>query len=221
MIIVTDLEGVLIPEVWAEIARETGIAELALTTHDEPDFARLMQRRIEILDRNDLRLPKLQEIAGTVQPYPGAVELLAWMRTRARVMIASDTFHELSEEIVLRMGNWNLFANTFVVDATGRIRDYRLRIRGRKDRVVRSLKDLGFTIVAVGDGWNDERILRSADVPILFNAPDELADCIPGGLRAEDYDDVRRFVEEAHARRVLEDLEMDESAVAVPPGSRG
>ena len=221
MIIVTDLEGVLIPEVWAEIARETGIGELALTTHDEPDFARLMQRRIEILDRHDLRLPKLQEIAGTVQPYPGAVELLAWMRTRARVMIASDTFHELSEAIVLRMGNWNLFANTFVTDGTGRIRDYRLRIRGRKDRVVRSLKDLGFTIVAVGDGWNDERILRSADVPILFNAPDELAECIPGGLRADDYDDVREFVDAAYERLVLDNLESDVAEEAAPPAPRG
>lgn len=215
MIIVTDLEGVLIPEVWAEIARETGIPELALTTHDEPDFARLMQRRIDILARHELRLPKLQEIASAVQPYPGAVELLAWLRTRGQVMIASDTFHELSEGIVLRMGGWNLFANTFVTDETGLIRDYRLRIRGRKDRVARSLKDLGFLLVAIGDGWNDERILRSADVPILFNAPEALAERIPGGLRADDYDDVRRHVEVAHARRVLEARETDDASLPV------
>ena len=221
MIIVTDLEGVLIPEVWAEIARETGIRELGLTTHDEPDFARLMERRIGILARHDLRLPKLQEIASTVQPYPGAADLLAWMRTKAQVMIASDTFHELSEAIVLGMGNWNLFANTFVTDESGRIRDYRLRIRGRKDRVVRSLKDLGFTIVAIGDGWNDERILRSADVAILYNAPDELADGIPGGLRADDYADVRRFVTEAHARLALGSVESDEGAGLAARASRG
>lgn len=217
MIVVSDLEGVLIPEVWAEIARETGIPELGLTTHDEPDFARLMERRISILARHDLRLPKLQEIASSVQPYPGAVELLEWMRTKAQVMIASDTFHELSEGIVLRMGGWSLFANTFVTDDAGRIRDYRLRIRGRKDRVVRSLKELGFTIVAIGDGWNDERILRSAHVPILFNAPDELAARIPGGLLAEHYGHVRRFVEEAHARVLREATEIDE---AVPAAGR-
>ncbi|MGQ0720482.1 MAG: bifunctional phosphoserine phosphatase/homoserine phosphotransferase ThrH [Candidatus Eiseniibacteriota bacterium] len=200
MIIVTDLEGVLIPEIWVAVARTTGIAELAATTHDEPDFGRLMDRRIELLAEHDLRLPLLQQIAADVTPYPGAAELLAWARTKGQVMIASDTFHELSETIVQRMGGYNLFANRFHADAEGRILGYRLRIRGRKDNVVRSLKDIGFHIVAIGDGFNDELMLHIADDAVLYRAPEELARRVPSGHRAKDFDDVRRIVSAAHER---------------------
>ncbi len=204
MIVITDLEGVLVPEIWVEIARATGISELALTTHDEPDFGRLMERRVEILSNADIRLRTLQRIAEDVLPYPGATELLHWMRSKGQVMIASDTFHELSESLVRRMGGWSLFANTFQVDDEGRIRGYRLRIRGRKGHVIRSLKEIGFTIVAIGDGWNDEQMLQLADFPVLFNAPDALAARIPHGRRAGNYEEVRRVVMEAHAWKGIE-----------------
>lgn len=200
MIIVTDLEGVLIPEIWEEVARLTGIPELGLTTHDQPDFGRLMTLRVEALQRHDVRLPVLQRIANDVLPYPGATELLAWARTKAQVMIASDTFHELSEGLVQRMGGYNLFANTFKTDEEGRILGYRLRIRGRKDNVIRSLKEIGFHIVAIGDGWNDERMFHIAHDAILFRAPEALAQRVPGGHLANDYEDLRRLIREIHDR---------------------
>ena len=200
MIIVTDLEGVLVPEIWVEISRVTGIGELAATTHDEPDFGRLMDRRIEILGEHDVRLPLLQRIAADVSPHPGATELLAWARTKGQVMIASDTFHELSETIVQRMGGYNLFANRFHADADGRILGYRLRIRGQKDNVARSLKEIGFHIVAIGDGFNDELMLRMADDAVLYRAPEELARRIPAGHRASDFEELRRIVSAVHER---------------------
>ena len=46
-----DLEGVLIPEIWIEFSQRTGIAELARTTRDEPDYDKLMRGRIAILNR--------------------------------------------------------------------------------------------------------------------------------------------------------------------------
>ncbi|GJM43963.1 MAG: phosphoserine phosphatase [Gemmatimonadota bacterium] len=198
MVIVTDLEGVLIPEVWEEVARVTGVSELAMTTHDEPDFGRLMDRRVELLSQHDLRLPELSRIAGDVLPYPGATELLAWYRTKAQVMIVSDTFHEFSEQIVQRMGPYNLFANTFRADEEGRVLGYRLRIRGRKDNVIRSLKQIGFRIVAIGDGYNDELMFRMADHPVLFNAPDDLAARIENGTRVTTYEEIRRLIIEVH-----------------------
>ncbi|MEZ5063728.1 MAG: bifunctional phosphoserine phosphatase/homoserine phosphotransferase ThrH [bacterium] len=200
MVIITDLEGVLVPEIWTEIARLTGIEELGLTTHDEPDFGRLMARRVELLRQHDLRLPELRRIADDVMPFPGATELLAWYRTKAQVMIASDTFHELSEGLVQRMGGWNLFANTFRTDDDGRIEGYRLRIRGRKDRIIAALKDIGFRIIAVGDGWNDEGMFRVAHHPILFNAPEALIERIPNGSVAENYTDLQAIVSDICVR---------------------
>ena len=41
-----DLEGVLVPEIWINVAERTGIAELRRTTRDEPDYDKLMRGRI-------------------------------------------------------------------------------------------------------------------------------------------------------------------------------
>jgi len=195
VIIATDLEGVLVPEIWERIALETGVAELARTTRDEPDFSRLMDHRLRALNAHDLRLPALQEIAAKIEPYPGAVELLEWLRDLAQVLIVSDTFHELSEGLVRRMGGFSLFANRFEVGRDGRIEGVRLRIRGRKDHVIRSVQELGFRVIAIGDSYNDERVLRAADHAILYNAPADLAERLPQAFVARNYDDIRRHVE--------------------------
>ena len=43
-----DLEGVLIPEIWINLAERIGIEELTLTTRDIPDYDELMTHRIRI-----------------------------------------------------------------------------------------------------------------------------------------------------------------------------
>ena len=162
---------------------------------DEPDFSRLMAHRLRVLNAHDLRLPALQEIAAKIEPYPGAVELLEWLRDLAQVLIVSDTFHELSEGLVRRMGGFSLFANRFELGADGRIEGVRLRIRGRKDHVIRSVQEIGFRVVAIGDSYNDERVLRAADHAILYNAPKDLIERLPHAFQARNYDDIRSHVE--------------------------
>jgi hypothetical protein len=44
-------------------------------------------------------------------------------------------------------------------------------------------------------------MLRLADHPILFNAPDSLAASFPAAQRASTFEDVRRIVQDAWARR--------------------
>ena len=44
-----DMEGVLVPEIWIEFARESGIPELTRTTRDEPDYDKLMKWRLGVL----------------------------------------------------------------------------------------------------------------------------------------------------------------------------
>ena len=48
-VVCLDLEGVLIPEIWINVAKKTGIEELMKTTRDEPDYEKLMKYRLEIL----------------------------------------------------------------------------------------------------------------------------------------------------------------------------
>ena len=51
MICCLDLEGVLIPEIWINVAKKTGIKALEITTRDEPDYDKLMRYRLKILEK--------------------------------------------------------------------------------------------------------------------------------------------------------------------------
>jgi hypothetical protein len=86
-----DLEGVLVPEIWINVAERTGIDALRRTTRDEPDYDRLMRGRLEILDRHGLGLPDIQRVISSMGPLEGAREFLAWLRERFQVLILSDT----------------------------------------------------------------------------------------------------------------------------------
>jgi phosphoserine/homoserine phosphotransferase len=54
-IVCLDLEGVLVPEIWINFAKKTGIKALEATTRDIPDYDVLMKQRLAIL-RTQLRL---------------------------------------------------------------------------------------------------------------------------------------------------------------------
>jgi phosphoserine/homoserine phosphotransferase len=49
-IVCLDLEGVLVPEIWINFAKKTGIKELEATTRDIPDYDVLMTQRLNILN---------------------------------------------------------------------------------------------------------------------------------------------------------------------------
>lgn len=77
-----DLEGVLIPEIWIAVAEATGVEGLRRTTRDEPDYDKLMRYRLDLLATNGLTLSAIQQVIGTLDPMPGAVEMVDWLRTR-------------------------------------------------------------------------------------------------------------------------------------------
>ncbi|MBH0180129.1 MAG: bifunctional phosphoserine phosphatase/homoserine phosphotransferase ThrH, partial [Nitrospira sp.] len=64
VIVCLDLEGVLVPEIWINVALKTGIEELKVTTREMPDYDKLMKQRLAILDRNNLKIGDIQEVIG-------------------------------------------------------------------------------------------------------------------------------------------------------------
>jgi hypothetical protein len=48
-----DLEEVLVPEIWINVALKTGIDILKITTREMPDYDALMTRRLAILDQHN------------------------------------------------------------------------------------------------------------------------------------------------------------------------
>jgi phosphoserine / homoserine phosphotransferase len=180
MIAAIDLEGVLAPEFWPHLGDHFGLPELHLTTRDSGDFESLMAKRVEALNRAGLTLRSVQQAAHGIQPYLGSKEFLHRIRRYCQVMIISDTFHELAEPLMERLGGYNLFANRFEVDAAGHISGWKLRIRGRKAMVIDGMRHAGFKVIGMGDSLNDLTLLQMADYPVLFRPVERLATELPG-----------------------------------------
>ena len=67
-ILCLDLEGVLVPEVWQAVAKETQIPELLKTTRDIPNYDDLMSYRLGIIDQHDITLSQIQAEIAKLAP---------------------------------------------------------------------------------------------------------------------------------------------------------
>jgi phosphoserine/homoserine phosphotransferase len=190
LIVCLDLEGVLVPEVWIAVAEKTGIPELRRTTRDEPDYDKLMRGRLEILDKHGLKLRDIQDVIATLRPLDGGLEFLNDLRSRTQVIILSDTFYQFAEPLMRQLEWPTLFCNELVVEPSGRVAGYKLRIQDGKRRAVASLKALAFTVHAAGDSYNDTTMLSEADRGVLFRCPDNVAREFPQFRRTERYPDL-------------------------------
>lgn len=174
MICCLDLEGVLIPEIWINVAKKAGIKALEITTRDEPDYDKLMRYRLAILKREGIKLRDIQAVIKRMSPLPGAKEFLRKLREKYQVIILSDTYYEFSGPMMKKLGRPTLFCNWLSTDKNGFIANYHLRQKNGKKEAVRGLKNLGFRVVAAGDSYNDIAMLRTADRGILFRPPSKI-----------------------------------------------
>lgn len=173
-IVCLDLEGVLIPEIWINVAERTGITELRLTTRDVADYDELMQHRLRILKANNLGLADIQAVIAEMDPLDGAPEFLNWLRERFQVVILSDTFYEFAAPLMKKLGYPTLFCHKLDVDAQGMVVGYKLRQDQSKRQAVRAFKLLNYHILAAGDSYNDTAMLAEADGGVLFCPPDNV-----------------------------------------------
>jgi phosphoserine/homoserine phosphotransferase len=188
-IVTLDMEGVLTPEIWIAVAEKTGIAELRRTTRDEPDYDKLMRRRLAILDEHGLKLPDIQRVIGTLQPLPGAREFLDELRRLVQVIILSDTFEQFAAPLLERLGRPTLLCHRLVVEAD-RIVDYKLRIPEQKQRAVAAFKLLNYHVIAAGDSYNDTAMLIEAHAGFLFRAPENVKQQFSRFRAVEEYADL-------------------------------
>ena len=82
-----DFEGVLVPEIWVNLAKKTGIEELKLTTRDIPDYDELMNHRLKTLDNAGIGFNELEDAARQLIPLDGALDFLEWLRDHFQVAI--------------------------------------------------------------------------------------------------------------------------------------
>ncbi len=197
-----DLEGVLVPEIWIGFAEKTGIDELRATTRDIPDYDVLMRQRLNLLQQHQLGLPDIQEVIASMEPLPGAIDFIKWLKKRFQLIILSDTFYEFSHPLMEQLDFPTLFCHRLITDSNGRITDYKLRQKDPKRESVKALHGLNFRVIACGDSYNDTSMLEEADAGILFKAPDNVIEEFPQYPAVHSYQDLKEEFCKASERQI-------------------
>ena len=193
-IVCSDLEGVFTPEIWINVSKHTGIDELKLTTRDISDYNALMRRRLEILRQNGVTIHLIQHVIQLIKPLPGAKEFISWLRKRTELIVVSDTFMEFAQPLMEKLGHPTLFCHNLTVDHLGNIIDYNLRQPEGKMKVVESLQNLNYKVIAIGDSYNDINMLRKAEVGILYRPPRNVIDDNNDLTVVNSYDELKAII---------------------------
>jgi phosphoserine/homoserine phosphotransferase len=191
-----DLEGVLVPEIWVNVALNTGIEELKITTREMPDYDALMKRRLAILAQHKLTITDIQQVIDNMGPLEGAGDFLNWLRERCQVVILSDTFYQFASPLMRRLGLPTLFCNQLEIDGSGKILAHHMRLQNQKKHSVAAFKALNFFTMAAGDAYNDTAMLGEADAGFFFCPPEHLPKEFPQFPVTRTYQELaKRFVD--------------------------
>ena len=194
MIACLDLEGVLLPEIWIAFAEKTGINELKMTTRDIPDYSELMQIRLKVLKKNNLKIGNIQNVINTLRPLDGAQKFLSWLKSEFQLIILSDTFYEFSGPLMKQLDYPTLFCHQLVINKYGEIIDFKLRQKDQKTKAVKALQSLNFKVISAGDSYNDTGMLQQADSGILFCPPENVIKEFPQFPVALDYNEFKSLL---------------------------
>jgi len=199
-VVCLDMEGVLVPEIWIEFSKRSGIPELSRTTRDEPDYDKLMRFRIDLLARHGLKLTDIQQVIDGMGPMAGARDFLDDLRTRYQVLILSDTFYEFADPLMRQLGRPTLLCHRLETDAQGFVTRHVLRMPDQKRAAVKALHGLNFQVIAAGDSYNDTAMLGEADAGFFIHPPENIVAQFPQFPVTRSYPELREKIEAAAAR---------------------
>jgi len=187
-----DFEGVLVPEIWYNLAERTGINDLKLTTRDIADYDELMSLRLDVLRKNEIGFSALQEAAAALTPLVGAKDFLSWLREYYQVAIVSDTFYELCAPLVKQLDYPLMLCHRLQVKDDN-IVGYDLRQKDPKRQVVLAFQQMAYHVVSTGDSYNDISMLRQSNRASLFKPSDKVKKDHPDLPVAENYEELKTF----------------------------
>ena len=196
-IVCLDLEGVLVPEIWIEFAKESGISELEKTTRDEPDYDKLMKYRLDVLKQHGMGLKEIQQTIEKIEPLPGAKAFLDELRSMTQVIIISDTFEQFAMPLMKKLGWPTIFCNTLEVAENGEITGFRMRVDQTKLTTVKALQSIGFETIASGDGYNDLGMIGASKAGFLFRSTPEIKAEHPELQAYETYEELMNAIKKA------------------------
>ena len=185
-----DLEGVLIPEIWAKVAEYTGEDEFNLTTQDLKDYSELMDMRINLVKSIDLSFSEIQSLVNEMEPFECAKDFVDWVKDNFQLTIVSDSFYELAWPMIRKLGTPSINCHYLEIE-NNQLKGYTLRQKENKKKVVQSLKEMKFKVFASGDSYNDIQMLQEADLGVFFQAPKHIREEFSEISGVESHDELR------------------------------
>ncbi len=178
-IVCFDMEGTLTPEIWEQVALDSGISELNKTTRDIPSYSDLMDYRLQIMKQHNLKLADIVQATKKLNLLDGALDFLNQVRQEFQVVILSDTFHEIAYPLMEKLGYPLLLCHTLDVDTDDNILGYKLRDSQAKKQAILGFQSMGYRCLAAGDSFNDLQMFEVADQGFFINAPEAISNTMP------------------------------------------
>ncbi len=193
-IIVADVEGFFLPEIWINVAERTGTEYLKLTTRDISDYDVLMTKRLSLLHDNNLKIQDINKVIAILEPLDGALDFLNWIREQSQIIILSDTFEEFARPLMAKLNFPTLLCHNLTIDSQGNITGYNIRIDNQKAKAVKALKGLNYHVIAFGDSYNDIGMIQEAQQGFFFDPPDSVVMDYPEIPVARNYQELRIMI---------------------------
>jgi len=191
-----DLEGVLVPEIWAEVAKFTGQEKFNLTTQDVKDYSELMDMRMDLVEEMNISIKDIQSVVDKIEPFKGAREFIDWARDNFQVTIVSDSFYQLAWPLIKKLGTPSIICHHLEIEGE-KLKGYSLRQPENKKRVVQAFKALNYRVFAAGDSYNDIQMLTEADLGVFFQAPKHIRDEYSDINGVENHTELKNLFSEA------------------------
>ena len=174
-IVCLDMEGTLTPEIWKQVATDSGLSEFNKTTRDIPSYTELMDFRINIMKQHNLKLTDIIDATKKLDLLDGALDFLNQVRQEFQVVILSDTFHEIAYPLMEKLGYPLLLCHRLDLDSENNIIGYKLRNLKAKRQAILGFQSMGYKCLAAGDSYNDLQMFEVADQGFFINAPESIS----------------------------------------------
>ena len=191
-----DLEGVLVPEIWSEVAKFTGEDKFNLTTRDIKNYSELMDMRMELVNSMHLSMKDISQVVKGMEPLEGAKEFIDWVRDNFQITIVSDSFYQMAWPLIRKLGTPPIICHHLEIERD-KLKGYKLRQEKNKKRVVQALKELKYKVFASGDSYNDIEMLTEADFGVFFKASKHIRDEYDSIRGVESYSELKKVFTQA------------------------
>ena len=199
VLVCLDIEGVLVPEIWPQVADRLDIPELLITSLDEPDLVGLNRRRIRILQEHGISLKQLCAVVESIEPFEGAPAFMEKLRALTQVVTISDAALPFTQIVLKKLGSPHVFCNSFTLTEDGELKDFEKRIKAKADDV-KALQSMGYETVACGDSAFDVSMIKASKDGFLFRSRESVRTQFPEIRHFTAYEDLYEAIREAVLR---------------------